>query len=376
MRVGLDLLYLVPGQTGGRETYARELVPAMLERSPDLELVAFVNRDAGAQLAGALGDGVRAVVVPVSARSRAQWALGELALVSAAARRARVDLLHSMANFAPGWGRTPRVVTIHDLQYLAVPDQLSPPVRMLTGALMSRAARGARRIIAVSSAGAQEIVDGLGVEPGRIDVVANGVRPPAASVRPDDVRERHRLAGRAVALAVATNLPHKNLAALIEALALTTPAERPLLVLAGHGTDDGSLRERARAAGVLDDVRLLGSCTTAELDGLYALAGCLVLPTLHEGFGLPVLEAMARSLPVACSDIAALREVAGEAAAYFDPRRPEQIAAAVAKLLTDRGLAGRLAELGRARAQGFSWSAAAEGTLASYRLALDPASRG
>jgi glycosyltransferase involved in cell wall biosynthesis len=371
MRVGLDLLYLVPGQTGGRETYARELVPAMLDRSPDLELVAFVNRDAGAQLANALGDGIRAVVVPVSARSRAQWALGELALVSAAARRAHVDLLHSMANFAPGWGRTPRVVTIHDLQYLAVPDQLSPPVRVLTGALMSLAARGARRIIAVSSAGAQEIVDGLGVDRSRIDVVPNGVRPPAASVTTTDVRERLGLAGRAVALAVATNLPHKNLTALIDALALTAPAERPLLVLAGHGTDDGSLRERAQAAGVLDDVRLLGSCTTAELDGLYTLADCLVLPTLHEGFGLPVLEAMARSLPVACSDIAALREVAGEAAVYFDPRRAEEIAGAVARLLGDRTLAVRLTELGIARAAEFSWGTAAEGTLASYRRALD-----
>lgn len=376
MRVGLDLLYLVPGQTGGRETYARELVPAMLQRSPDLELVAFVNRDAGADLARALGAGVRAVVLPVSARSRAQWALGELALVSAAARRARVDVLHSMANFGPGWGRTPRVVTIHDLQYQAVPDQLSLPVRKLTGALMSLAARGAQRIIAVSDAGAQEIVDGLGVDRSRIDVVPNGVRPPGSSPPTADVRERYRLAGRPVALAVATNLPHKNLAVLVDALALTDPAERPLLVLAGYATDDGTLRERALAAGVGDDVRLLGSCTTEELDALYAIAGCLVLPTLHEGFGLPVLEAMARSLPVACSDIAALREVAGPAAVYFDPRRPEQIAAELVRLLTDPQLAGRLVELGRVRAASFSWSAAAAGTLASYGRAIDRAPTG
>jgi glycosyltransferase involved in cell wall biosynthesis len=370
MRVGLDLLYLVPGETGGRETYARELVPAMLECSPDLELVAFVNRDAGAELARSLGDRVRAVRVPISARSRAQWALGELGLASAAARHARVDVLHSMANFAPGWGRTPRVVTIHDLQYQAVPDQLSLPVRKLTGALMSLAARGARRIIAVSDAGAREIVDGLGVDRARIDVVPNGVRPPGPSPPTADVRERHRLGGRAVALSVATNLPHKNLAVLIEALALTGPAERPLLVFAGHGTDDGTLRERALAAGVADDVRLLGSCTTDELDALYAIADCLVLPTLHEGFGLPVLEAMARSLPVACSDIPALREVAGPAAVYFQPRCPEQVAAAVAELLVDRELAGRLAGLGRTRATGFSWSAAAARTLTSYGLAL------
>jgi glycosyltransferase involved in cell wall biosynthesis len=369
MRVGLDLLYLVPGETGGRETYARELVPAMLQRSPGLELVAFVNRDAGAELMRALGDGVRGVTVPVSARSRGQWAFGELALVSAAARRARVDVLHSMANFAPGWGRTPRVVTVHDLQYRAVPDQLSLPVRKLTGVLMSLAARGAQRIIAVSEAGAQEIVDGLGVDRTRIDVVPNGVRPPDPSPPTAEVRERHRLGGRPVALTVATNLPHKNLGVLIDALALTKHAERPLLVLAGHATDDVTLHERALAAGVGDHVRLLGSCSVKELDALYAIARCLVLPSLHEGFGLPVLEAMARSLPVACSDIAALREVAGPAALYFDPRRPEQIAAEVSRVLTDPDLAGRLAELGRTRAQSFSWATAAEGTLTSYRRA-------
>ncbi len=370
MRVGLDLLFLIPGETGGREVYARELVPAMLERSPELELVAFVNRDAGPGLSRELGAGVRCVVVPVSARSRGQWAVGELALVSTAARRAHVDLLHCMANFAPGWGATPRVVTIHDLQYLAVPGQLSPPVRKLTGALMSLAARGAQRIIAVSAAGAQEIVGGLGVKRERIDVVPNGVRLPGPIAPDGVVRDRLDAGGRAIALSVATNLPHKNLGALIDALALGTPTERPLLVLAGHGTDDGALRERALAAGVAEDVRLLGSCTTAELEALYALAGCLVLVTLHEGFGLPVLEAMARSLPVACSDIAALREVAGPAALYFDPRRPEQIAAQMTTLLGDGELAARLSGLGRERAAGFSWAAAAEGTLESYRRAL------
>jgi glycosyltransferase involved in cell wall biosynthesis len=370
MRVGLDLLYLLPGETGGREAYARELVPAMLERSDDLELVAFVNRDAGSEFVQCLGDAVRAVVIPVSARSRSQWALGELALVSAAARRARVDVLHSMANFAPGWGRTPRVVTIHDLQYRAVPDQLSWPVRGLTGTLMRLAALGAQRIIAVSNAGAQEIVAGLGVDRQRIDVVPNGVRPPASSVSTHETRKRHRLDGRVVALTVATNLPHKNLPVLMQALALIDAAERPLLVFAGHGTDDCALRERALAAGVADDVRLLGGCSTEVLDALYEIADCLVLPTLHEGFGLPVLEAMARSLPVACSDIPALREVAGPAAVYFQPRLPEQVAAAVVELLGDRELAGRLAQLGLDRAAGFSWSTAAALTLTSYGRAL------
>jgi glycosyltransferase involved in cell wall biosynthesis len=370
MLVGLDLLYLVPGETGGRETYARELIPALLEHSPDLELVAFVNREGGSQLAAELGDGVRAVVLPVSARSRGQWALGELMLVSVAARRARVELLHSMANFAPAWGGFRRVITVHDLQYKAVPELLSWSLRAATSALVAPAARRADRIIAVSAAGREEIAAGLGVSRERIDVVPNGVRAPAAFPSTKGVRERHRLGSRAVALTVATNLPHKNLPSLIDALAFMTAAERPLLVIAGHGTDDGTLQAHAVAAGVGEDVRPLGACSTEDLDSLYAVADCLVLPTLHEGFGLPVLEAMARAVPVACADIAALREVAGPAALYFDPRRPEQIAAEVSRVLNDPDLAGRLAELGRTRAQSFSWAAAAEGTFASYRRAL------
>jgi glycosyltransferase involved in cell wall biosynthesis len=386
MRVGLDLLYLVPGQTGGRETYARELVPALLDLAPELELVAFVNRDAGPRLAAELGPRVRSVTLPVSARSRPQWALGELLLVSVAASRARVDVLHSMANFAPPWGRFRRVVTIHDLQYRAVPELLSPANRLATSALVSLAARRAHRIVAVSAAGADEIAAGLHVARARIDVVPNGVRLPLAATAPaspslsppsppssttDELRARLRLDDRPLALAVATHLPHKNLPALIDALALIPSAERPLLAIAGHDTDDGRLQTQATSAGVGEDVRLLGHCSTSELDSLYTLASCLVLPTLHEGFGLPVLEAMARSLPVACSDIPALREVGGSAALYFDPRSPAQIAAAISELIADTGLAGRLRELGRVQAGGFSWAAAAAGTLACYRRALD-----
>jgi len=249
MRVGLDLLYLVPGETGGRETYARELVPALLERAPELELVAFLNRDAGPELAKELAGGIRAVVIPVSPRRRGQWALGELALVSVAARRSRVALLHSMANFAPAWGNFRRVVTIHDLQYRVLPELLSWPMRAGTSALVSLAASRADRIIAVSAAGREEIAAGLGVERERIDVIPNGVRPPRPSPTTAGVRERHGLGQRPVVLAVATNLPHKNLPVLIAALALMSPGERPMLVIVGHGTDDGALHAGGRRRG-------------------------------------------------------------------------------------------------------------------------------
>jgi glycosyltransferase involved in cell wall biosynthesis len=317
-----------------------------------------------------LGDEVRAVVVPVSARSRAQWALGELALVSVAARRAHVELLHSMANFAPAWGPFKRVVTIHDLQYQAVPELLSWSGRTATHALVSLAARGADRIVAVSAAGRDEIVTGLNVERERVDIVPNGVRIAASSPAIDGLRERYRLTERQVALSVATNLPHKNLPVLIDALALMAPEQRPVLIMAGHGTDEGALMAHAVAAGVGEDVRLLGGLPTDELDSLYALADCLALPTLHEGFGLPVVEAMARSVPVVCSDIPVLHEVAGPAALYFDPRAPAEIAAKITEAITGPSPADAMRERGRARAAEFSWASAAEGTLASYRRAF------
>jgi glycosyltransferase involved in cell wall biosynthesis len=310
------------------------------------------------------------MIVPVSARNRAQWALGELALVSVAASRARVEVLHSPANFAPAWGPFKRVVTLHDLQYRAVPELLSRPVRTATHTLVRLAARRAHRIIAVSAAGKEEIVAGLGVEAEQIDVVPNGVRPAPSVPATEGERERYSLDDRPIVLSVATNLPHKNLPTLIDALALIAAERRPVLVMAGHGTNDGALQARATVAGVGEDVRMLGGVSTEELDSLYALADCLVLPTLHEGFGLPVLEAMARSVPVLCSDIPALREVAGSAALYFDPRAPAEIAARVREALADTDLARQMRERGRARASGFSWSAAAEATLMSYGRAL------
>jgi glycosyltransferase involved in cell wall biosynthesis len=369
MRVGLDLLYLIPGETGGRESYARELVPALLKQDPTLELVAFVNRDAGLRLGSDLDAGVRTVMLPISARSRAQWAAGELALVALAGRRERVELLHSMANFAPFAGPFKRVVTIHDLQHVAVPELLSRPARMATHALVSLAARRATRVIAVSAAGREEIVGGLSVDSANVDVVPNGVRPPPLTVDSAAARERHGLGDRRVLLAVATNLPHKNLPALFKALARISAERRPLLVLAGHGTDAPELRRSAETAGVTQAVRLLGALSAADLEDLYGVASCLVMPSLHEGFGLPVLEAMARGVPVTCSDIAALNEVGGEAALYFDPREPGEIARRVTQLLDDAPLAKRLRALGHARAQQFSWAEAARGTLASYRRA-------
>ena len=377
MHVGVDLLFLAPGESGGRETYARELLPALRAQRPDLRLTAFVGREAagGEGWWSAVVD--RTVVVRgSSARSPARWALGEAVLLPVAARRAGVDLLHSVANFAPLAGPTPRVVTVHDLIFRRLPDTVPTALRLGTEALVPPAARRARRVITVSAASGRDLVDELGLDPERVDVVPNGIAPAAPGA--DGRRARARLAipaARSVALCVAGAVAHKNLGALVDAVALLAPADRPVLVLAGHGTDAGPLPARAAAAGVGDDVRCVGAVPQPELEDLYAAASMLVTATRYEGFGLPVLEAMLRDVPVACSDIPVLREVAGDAATYFDPGSPAAIAGALRLVLGGGSAIEGLRRRGRERALGYTWAAAAAGTAASYERALAPRRR-
>ena len=146
---------------------------------------------------------------------------------------------------------------------------------------------------------------------------------------------------------------------------------RPVLVLPGYPTPhEIELRRRAEQLGVAGDVRFLGWIDPDELEGFYRAAACFVFPSLHEGFGLPVLEAMARGVPVACSNRSSLPEIAGDAAVTFDPERVEEIARALETLIVDPALAQRLREAGRQRAAQFSWARTARLTLASYERAL------
>jgi glycosyltransferase involved in cell wall biosynthesis len=174
-----------------------------------------------------------------------------------------------------------------------------------------------------------------------------------------------------VLLSLSAKRPHKNLRGLIDALALIAPERRPVLVLPGYPTPhEAELRAHTDALGIAADVRFLGWTSEADIEGLFALSAGFVFPSFYEGFGLPVLEAMARGVPVACSDRASLPEVAGDAALLFDPSDPAAIAQAIERLLSDRAEAERLRAAGRARAARFTWERAAELTLATYERAL------
>jgi glycosyltransferase involved in cell wall biosynthesis len=265
------------------------------------------------------------------------------------------------------------VVTIHDLIYRTLPAA-HPGVRALgMRVLVPLAARRSDRVIAPSKSTADDLVAHLGLQRERVDVVHEGVGlTRRVSPLPErKLRARFGLGDRPIVLSVSAKLAHKNLSRLIDAIAATPDARRPILVLPGYATPyEAHLRALAESTGVNGDVRFLGWISADELEGLYAAAACAVFPTLAEGFGLPVLEAMARGVPVACSDIEVLREVGGDSALFFDPRSESAIAAALLRLLDDREFAAHLAAAGPGRAARFSWGEAAQQTLASYRRAL------
>jgi glycosyltransferase involved in cell wall biosynthesis len=373
MHVGLNLIFLVPGETGGMEVAARELIPALVKAAPDVRFTAFVNREAAASKDGPWGELLPSVTVPVNARDRIQWVRGEQMLLPRLAAREGVDLLHSLASTAPARGRFRRVVTVHDLIYARFPKAHAGIRDLGMRVLVPLAVRRSDRVIVDSQSTRRDLMELLGTSEDRIDVAPLGL---GAVKRSDplpepELRRLLDLGDRAVVLSLSAKRPHKNLLALIGAVALIPPERRPLLVLPGYPTaHETELRERARTLGLVDDVRFLGWLSAEELEGLWSLAAAFVYPSLYEGFGLPVLEAMARGVPVACSNASSLPEVAGEAAVMFDPLEETAIASAVERLLSDRPAAERLRALGLERAREFTWERTAKLTLDSYARAL------
>ena len=347
---------------------------ALHELQPQLELVAYVAPEALDSLSQEpWASAATFVPAPVGSRSKPLRAAVELTWLPARLRRDRVQLLHSLGTTTPPLCPVPSVVTVLDLIYHHFPETFPRASRLGLQALVPVGARRADRVIAISNAGKQDLVDTLGLDPAKVDAVHLGF---GMSQAPDPVpeaelRERYGLGGDPLVLTISAALRHKNLERLIAAFARVASERDVRLVAVGHGgLEQGSLRAAAAAHGVGDRVVFTGWVDDEVVEGLYAAAAVFAYPSLLEGFGLPILEAMRRDVPVACSNLSALPEVAGDAAELFDPLDVDAIAAAISRLLDDDGRRAELVERGRRRWPQFTWERAARGTLDVYRRVL------
>jgi len=294
----------------------------------------------------------------------------EHAALPLAARRDRLDLFHGTMNVLPRFLPCPSVVTIHDLAFLRWPQQVPARRYRYLSTAVRAASKRAAHIITVSEATKADAVELLGIDPGRITVAHLGVdsrfHPPSEEdlllFMTDQATDAPYI------LAVGNLEPRKNLPGLLRAFAQLAPDVPHKLVLVGaeawltgeiHATLD-----RLRLGG---RVRMTGFVSDDDLPLWYGAADLFVFPSLYEGFGLPVVEAMACGVPVVTSNVSSLPEVAGDAAVLVDPRDVDAIADGLCRVLTDADLSRRLRQSGRERAARFTWEETAARTVAVYR---------
>lgn len=361
LRILVDLLFY-SGTKGGMESYARSVYSHM--NADDLEFVGLASTElwrTGAEwFPGELIDS------GIAGDDRRAWAWGELTAVGRTASRTGADLIHAPANVGPWRAPVPVVLTVHDLLPFRHPSFVPGPYAPVLRTLIRGAARNARRVLTISESSKADIVRYLGKNPDLVDVapLAGHARPGLPNVP----REPSLL------LALGNRMPHKNFETLIRAVAAIPAEIRPRLIITGSHGDD-PLAPLVRELGVESFVELRGWLTDDEVESLYASATAMVLPTLFEGFGLPVIEAMARGCPVLCSDIPVLREVGGGAALYVNPHSASALADQISSVLADPLRLAALSSAGRSRAAKFSWTRTAAQTASAFRRALDAPSR-
>lgn len=356
LRIGVNALYLIPGGVGGTEIYLRGLLGGLAEIDSVNRYFVFTNRETRDLTPQATNfetvpQAVRAVVRP----ARILW---EQTVLPLAAFNRKLDVLLNPGFTAPLLCSCPQVTVFHDLQHKRHPEYFRWFDRPFWNFFLSGAAHVSRSLLAVSEATAADLLRYYRLPAAKVKVVPEGVDPVCFNLAQRRRPERF-------VLAVSTLHPHKNLDGLLRAFAVfrRTHPDFRLVVCGLHGFFTGPLLALREELGLTAAIDFPGWIPREALYDLYARAWTFVYPTLFEGFGLPVLEALAAGIPSACSAIDPVQGLAGDAALVFDPRDPAAIAQALERLADDPELRARLAAAGPRRAAAFSWKATAQLTL-------------
>jgi alpha-1,3-rhamnosyl/mannosyltransferase len=368
-RIGVNLLWLLPDAAGGAEEYAIRLLQALGDVAADgLDVTLLCNR----RFPGAhpeMVDRFRTAVAPLDGGARLARIAAESTWLLRAASKARLHLIHHLNNVVPWIRNRPSVLTIHDLRPLELPGTLGRAHGAYLRARLGPSVRQASVITTPSAFVRETVIELLGADPERVQVVS----APVAAPDPETSGPEGRPIGNRFFLYPAITNPHKNHRTLLEAFARVVAAHDDVeLVLTGAaGAAEGVVAGTIEESGLRDRVRRLGRVSAARLAALFGDATALVYPSTYEGFGLPLAEAMAAGCPVIAADRTALPEVLGSAGILVEPDDVEGWTDAMHRLLVDEPLRSTLIAAGRDRARSFSPEEAARRQVAAYRLALE-----
>ena len=375
MRILVDYRPALRERTGVGE-FVHELARALAgqaERDRNDQIAIFTSswKDRPAPALASEMPSVRIIDLKVPVRGLV-WAWNRLEWPAVEWLAGSHDVVHSQSPLLIPATRAAQVVTVHDLDFLRHPDQMSAEIRRDYPALARSHAARAHGVIVSSQYAADEVTRELHLDPSRVHVC-----PPGRPAWADGVRQRRIGARGKHILFMGTLSLRKNVGTLLEAYARlrTTLADAPPLVLAGHRTPASARWEaRCEQPPLKGHVTITGYVDSARKNDLYADALMLVLPSYEEGFGLPVLEAMACGVPVIVSSRGSLPEVAGPAAAPIDPDDADGFARAMRTLL--EGDATAAGERGVAQAAKYSWAACAAAARRAYQSAIEVRLRG
>ena len=360
-----------PPQPAGAARYTLSLIRALSQVDHDHDYVVYAREHTLPELKGL---GSNTTVVNLGALSRARRYFWEQTGLPLDLSKRRARLLHSPHHSTPLLSPCPRVVTVHDVTFFLIPERYPLSRRLFFQTATYLSAKRARAIIVPSNSAASDLNVVLHPPKQRVHVTYEGVDPafqPLDAKASGFVREKYSL-DPGYLLSLGTLEPGKNRSTLLKALRTLIDGghARQLAIVGQRGWRDDATQSELDGLGLRDRVRFTGYVAQADLPALYCAASVFVFPSLHEGFGLPALEALACGTPVVTSNRSALPEVVGEAALLVDPEDSDAIAAAIARVLDEPELAELLRQAGVEQAASFTWEACAEATLRVYREVL------
>ena len=361
-------------QRAGLARYAERLASALWQHFRDaLDLTLVYNSHSGRRLPASLGS-IPALTLPLGQH---RWRLGALTcqLLRASLVEGRLpagDVYHATEHLLP-WMARPSVMTVHDLIFERYPQHHTRANRAFLRVAMPLFVRRADAIIAVSQHTRRDLLEVYATPPQKVYVVEEGIDErfrPAGEADIRRVKERYSIR-RPYLLMVGTLEPRKNHALAFRALAQLKAEGRPhcLVAVGGGGWLFDAVQRQVESLQLSDDVIFAGHVADADLPALYSGADCFLMPSLYEGFGIPVLEAMACGAPVVCSKVSSLPEVAGEAARFIEPLTAEGLADAVRQVLSHPKMADKMLSDGMRQAGRYRWQRAADETVQVYRAA-------